>query len=473
MLTYAIRCPEVSPVAIAKLDPQDFNSDTEANFQVIWVAALRFIEAYSKLPDRTYMLDMCSAVMMKQGVTHPQLIQSMVDLVNEIYAFEGPWNPGYGRQLLQAFFNRQFMSSLQSIGSTQTGDMSKAYEMVRQQFDRYDVSVSPEIDPFDLAANRPAADHRMPTGVTMVDMLLGGGIRPTECYGILGPSGGGKTLLALQLAASLAGRKRRVLYYTYEQPATELQPRLLSCAAKIPRSKIDNKAWSDMDDPTRNAIAEVAKYCKSHLSLIDRSSAGDNAVEIGARIQRDVGRGQKPDLVIIDWIWILAMRYAATKRLKGGDERRALLDLIDQFKGMASEHGTSILLLNQLSTEAAKKSAGTKPQWFNSAEAGNFAWLLAYCFAIGTADANGYCYLVGSKARGTRKQDTIMRLNGELNRFDSTDTTYTYDPRRKGFVDKTKLNSMSDQAPPPDEGPTGAEIKETDQDLYDASGGTF
>jgi hypothetical protein len=90
----------------------------------------------------------------------------------------------------------------------------------------------------------------------------------------------------------------------------------------------------------------------------------------------------------------------------------------------------------------AKKSPSKKPEWFNSAEAGSFAWLLHYCIAIGRADTQGYCWMVGSKARNAKKQSALVLLNGEFNRFESTKQSMIYDERRQEFIDEGNVNKM-------------------------------
>ena len=115
---------------------------------------------------------------------------------------------------------------------------------------------------------------------------------------------------------------------------------------------------------------------------------------------------------------------------------------MDGLKAIAAKHKICLLILHQLSTEMVKKSPSNKPAWFNSAEAGSFAWLLHYCFAIGRADGNGYCWLVGSKSRNAANKDVLVRLNGGMNRFDPVDNSMTYDPSSKTFVEEEEMGKI-------------------------------
>ena len=68
--------------------------------------------------------------------------------------------------------------------------------------------------------------------------------------------------------------------------------------------------------------------------------------------------------------------------------------------------------------------------------------MLHYCFAIGRADGNGHCWLVGSKARNARVQEVMVRLNGAFNRFDPVDKAMAYDPSSKEFVEEEDISKI-------------------------------
>lgn len=466
LMTYAIRCPKVALAAVGRILPTDFNPTTEQDIQIIWTAAQAYWKQYSSAPSMQFMIDTTGAMLNHLGLREQQFHLNMQQTLQIIYSHNGPWDENYGEELLKAFCAKRFSATLGQIGAIGEGNLQRMSELVTAQFRRLHVTDEPEIDPFDIKTNTPASRPRVPTGFGAVDFLLGGGLSPPESYGILGPTGGGKTLLALQLSTLLASRGHNVLYYTYEQPAIELQPRLLSCAAKVPRRLIDGKSWDQVDSVTQAEIEKAAALCRNRLTLVDRSTEGDNVIEIEDRIKRAIDNDRKPIMVVIDWMWILVSRIVSVQS-KRREDRKVQLDLIEKFKSLAAKYDVSFLVLQQLSTEAAKKGGGSKPQWFNSAEAGNFAWLLAYCFAIGTADPYGMCYLVGSKARNNSKSDTVMQLDGEHNRFNwkDADTTYQWDGARKQFVregDKNKFGDIDEDT---------QEVVDAEEEMYKAAEG--
>ena len=65
-----------------------------------------------------------------------------------------------------------------------------------------------------------------------------------------------------------------------------------------------------------------------------------------------------------------------------------------------------------------------------------------YCIAIGTQDEQGFCWLVGSKARNNAKTSFVVQCLGEFNRFRIPSNSMVYDDKRKEFVDSDNLNRM-------------------------------
>jgi len=443
MLMYTIRVHEVASQALPRLRPEDFNAETESDFQIVWIVAHAYWDAYGAAPPEQYMHDICISVLREQGFNEGPVHTRIHALVSAIYeAGPAEWDINYGMELLRSFLGKKLTDAVQHVVTTNPGNAKRVMELIQTEYHSRIVEDAQEINPLTVADDSLVSAPRVPLHVPALDLLLGGGITDSECIGVLGPSGGGKTLLAIQAASALAHNREHCLYYTYEQPAEELRPRIISCMTRLPSSRFSNMRVDELDAEAKSKLEELKPFSQ-YLTIVDRSSAGDNTLEIDTRIRRAVEEGKKPRLVVIDWAWILVTRVAAASGRKQTVERQHLMTVMDAFKSMASKYRVSFMILQQLSTEQAKRSPSKKPQWFNAAEAGNFAWLLPYCFAIGQADGNGYCYLVGSKARAAKKQDCIMRLMGEYNRFDLVDDAMTY-KSGKGFVNSDKVDSFDD-----------------------------
>ena len=374
MLTYAIRCPKVAHAAIAQLKATYFDEATQIDFFMVWFVAQQLWVKGGAVPHPQHVKDLTVNLMNNEGFTDPNIHTAALLLVDEVYSFnEDPWNESYGLELLGAFFDDVYRrDAVRIIGQADGRD--SALQHVVKAHQQLTVNQNPPTDPFDLST-KPQLSVRYPTGATYFDLILGGGTIPSECYGILGPSGGGKTLMALDVSCSMAESGQRVEYFTYEQPPKEVQPRLFSRASGLSINDLKNRSWEELPEAVRDKVERSSEKLKGNLIMHDRSSSGDSVIDVVNVIRESIGNGRKPDMVVIDWLWPLVLRIAANESAsrRNVNERTVLQKVADDFKGVAAEYDTTILVLHQLSTEMAKRRASKKPQWFNSAEAGSFA----------------------------------------------------------------------------------------------------
>jgi len=56
--------------------------------------------------------------------------------------------------------------------------------------------------------------ERLPTGITELDLVLGGGLEPGSTVVLTGAPGTGKTILAQQICFANATPERKAIYYT-------------------------------------------------------------------------------------------------------------------------------------------------------------------------------------------------------------------------------------------------------------------
>jgi len=442
LLTYAVRCPKVARVASTQLQPTHFDESTQLDFFMVWFVAQQIWLKGGAAPHPQHLKDLTVNLMNGEGYTDPALHTAAVNLVEEIYAFhEDPWNVEYGLELLNAKFEDVFRRDVMQVAQRAEG-RNDALQDIIQKHQQLSVNQNKPFDPFDMKT-KPTLSKRDSTGSIYFDLITGGGTIPSEVYGILGPSGGGKTLMALDISCHMAERGKRVEYFSYEQPPEELRQRMFSRIASIHIDSLKNREWDDLSEDTKKKITAASMPLKGNLMMHDRSSTGDSVADIINVIRESISEGRRPDLVVIDWLWPLILRISSSDtRGKQTQERVVMQRVTDQIKGIAAEYKTCILVLNQLSIEMSKKKSSKKPQWFNSAEAGSFAWLMHYCIAIGTQDEQGFCWLVGSKARNNAKTSFVVQCLGAMNRFELPKNSMLFDAQRGEFVDSENLNRM-------------------------------
>ena len=128
---------------------------------------------------------------------------------------------------------------------------------------------------------------RTPTGVAIIDKILDGGIAIGEHTGILGPSGGGKTILANMLQCNLAIRKFNTLLIQTEQPISgDIAVRMYSYMLGLPKATFMGKGYKDIDPA-------VIKRLKELQPVWDRMrciSTADKVARTSKATKEEIGR---------------------------------------------------------------------------------------------------------------------------------------------------------------------------------------
>src|SRR5207245_9821449 len=78
-----------------------------------------------------------------------------------------------------------------------------------------------------------------PTGIKVLDELLGGGLPRPSAVGITGPVGSGKSTLVKQIAAAALERDFRVVYYAVDESAEDVKESITSWGVDVTRYESD------------------------------------------------------------------------------------------------------------------------------------------------------------------------------------------------------------------------------------------
>jgi len=171
----------------------------------------------------------------------------------------------------------------------------------------------------------------------------------------------------------------------------------------------------------------------------DRQDAGTGGVaELKAQIkEEEEASGFVPDLVIIDWLGEMVMRYNGL-----GDSdaayRRCCEKFMSELVQFKEDHGCAILVLHQTNTKAQGLSATTPPNKTMAHEFRSFANKCDSCSVLGVMDrVSRVCWFIPDKSRRSASEDRKIRLNGKYMRFEDVSSTYTaYGP---SFIKVTEL----------------------------------
>ena len=230
---------------------------------------------------------------------------------------------------------------------------------------------------------------RTPTGVAIVDKVLAGGIALGEHTGILGSSGGGKTILANMLQCNLAIRKFNTLFIQTEQTISgDIATRMYSYMLGVPVATFSGKDYKDIDPAIIQRIRELKPVwdrmrCVSTADKTAKTSKASN--EVVDIIKRVMDTGFTPQFVIIDWLGKLVLDF-----MRGSEnDNQGFYIKAEDLKGTLNTffraNHMSAIYLHQTDTTAQNREPGYKPRKNDADKYRAFANDLEACICIGTA----------------------------------------------------------------------------------------
>lgn len=333
----------------------------------------------------------------------------------------------------------------------------------------------------DSILDAPPDDKRIiwTTGLLFVDSYMNGGQRAGEAYTLMGPSGVGKTTLALQMCAEAAREQARLYdqnpneppgvacYFSFEMQFDDLTARLWSYTAKIHgdtfkdgirgvRSKLSTKGkLKDYEaklfrdkiakqglpnvDGELERLQESIRELKPYLFLADMAGLdpsnrifGVNGIDdivMALKALRDEGR--RPGWVAIDYSGLVVDRYMDERGVHKDQKRHYLNQFVlDSIAKIAIPFNVPVWNLHQVNVEGNKRAPGGVIHHSQAAEATAFAHNAWFAFQLGAKDHNNMCSLFCTKTR--RAAGTIsppvLQINGEYCRMDDVSKDMEYDP---------------------------------------------
>lgn len=149
----------------------------------------------------------------------------------------------------------------------------------------------------------------IPTGITLLDDCLGGGVDKGKMALIIGPSGFGKTSMTTCISANAATtptehnnyKGYKVLQIVFEDHNRDIHRKYFSKLTQVETCKLN-----ESEERTK----EVKKRLKSHphkdminnnIRVMKLNSGEKTATDIKNIIKRKINEGFKPDMVVIDY----------------------------------------------------------------------------------------------------------------------------------------------------------------------------
>lgn len=251
--------------------------------------------------------------------------------------------------------------------------------------------------------------ERIPLGAPFIDfnIALGGGLGKKEHILVCAPTGQGKTVFALQLAAHVAaGGPRHVLFISTEQNHTELEPRIISCqscdtsAGMTPISFDEikdgvNKTLANrtLNDDQVNTVKAIQASLRPFLHMVDWKGGQKSINDLQALVQKAKKVYGQVDVVILDWIGA-----ALGEGVTDSDKKRNLYYLAaEKMKNIAAEENVATISMAQTTKDGFNKPMITEE---HLAECKSLHWQATAAFGISALRDK---LNEGSESQGTYK----------------------------------------------------------------------
>jgi replicative DNA helicase len=196
----------------------------------------------------------------------------------------------------------------------------------------------------------------VPTGLTNLDMLLGG-LQPSDLLVLAGRPGTGKSACALSMAHMIASEARKVVgVFSLEMSREQLGQRLLALETGIDTHRLRSGALHH--DELERAVAAMGRL--STLPVHIEDSAGVMLAELRSKARR-LQAWQGLDVLIVDYLQLV--------RARGSDRYQEVSEVARGLKNLAKDLNVPIIALSQLS-RAVEGRASKVPQLSDLRESG-------------------------------------------------------------------------------------------------------
>ena len=155
----------------------------------------------------------------------------------------------------------------------------------------------------------------IPTGYSFLDFTLCG-LRSSEMFLIAGPTGGGKSLMLMNMAINmwLQGntidmkkdfkKGYDILYFSLEMPKNDMEERIFSRLSMVPQKSIRDAKLNDIEEAKLDKAMQFASNYPHDFEIVDVPRGA--TIETIELIFNDVAlRRKKPQVVVIDYLALM------------------------------------------------------------------------------------------------------------------------------------------------------------------------
>lgn len=166
----------------------------------------------------------------------------------------------------------------------------------------------------------------MPTGITILDTILGGGLKSKQLGLWMAPTSRGKSIAMVHCGKRAVISKKKVAHYTMELSSDEVSARYDSSFSRIPIQEL-----MDHEIDLSNKLSSMGRMWGNSLLIKEYASGQASVSSIRTHLLHLASIGFQPDLILVDYIDLLKPpRHYKEKR----DELSAITT---DLRGLAGE----------------------------------------------------------------------------------------------------------------------------------------
>lgn len=189
-------------------------------------------------------------------------------------------------------------------------------------------------------------------GLPILTKALGGGLKHGETGLIIAGSGGGKTVIALQIASGVALLGYKSLFITTEQHAKALSSRIAACNANILFDKIkDGVALNKLNEAEINRMLQIRGPLDANLEFANWCKTGEMLETHLEQLIKDKKSRDGLDVLVIDW---LGGGLGVTAE-QADKMQNYMMHCVNRIKILALQYNIFILVLAQTNEKDEKR----------------------------------------------------------------------------------------------------------------------
>lgn len=423
-MAHLIRCPETIAVASGLLRPEELAEFTgDGMLGYMWECSRDYYEKYGVPIPETFLT--AKVIEFNGAIVTDDVLDQLADFIFWIYSEpETSFNHDEVTEYLDRLLREVKVTRPLEDGLRAGADVHELFEQFQTGLSAASSGQIECIDP--LACFEEAIGEFKPvvlggTATKYLNMAVNGGFCAGDVSVLLGPTGGFKTTMMIDLVCSMAEMGQYAMFLAHEQSfhSGDMQIRFLSRASGIDRTILGNTQVKNLPQEYRDKLQAAQERNSKYMLVTDRTQFEDRIPTIGRMVEYFDREGRKPQVIIIDQLipWISKWEEIDSRP----DSQRKLIQnvIIKLKREIAEKYGISVILLHQIAAAAiGKGSHGRAYHHTESAECKSISYWADIVLTVGTPDKEtGVLKLCGSKVRRGPPTEILVKTIPETCNF--------------------------------------------------------